>query len=84
MKRQVREYMNEERPTDSALLDFLRHDPEDRNNLDHDLDNDGHHRCRRPDGNVFFKSHEEKLHSTEQVYKSILGVTDVLNGLRRV
>ena len=81
-KRPYREYMNEEWLTDSALLNFLRCDSEDRNNLDHDLNNDGHHGCRRLDGNVFFKPHKEKLHVAEHVDKSILSSANILNGLR--
>ena len=72
------------RPTDLALLNFLRRDPKDRNNLNHDFNDDGHHTRRRPDGNVFFKPYKEKLHAAEQVDKSILGSANVLNGLRGI
>jgi hypothetical protein len=70
--------------TEWSLLDFLRDDPKDRKNLDHDLnDNLRHGRCRS-NGDVFFKPHKKILHTVEQVDKNILGSADVLDSLRGI
>jgi hypothetical protein len=64
------------------LPDFLRHDTEDRDNLNHNLNNDVRHRRGRPEVYIFFKPHEKGFHAAKQVDKSILVSADILNSLR--
>jgi hypothetical protein len=68
--------------TESSLLGLLRHDPKDRNNLDHDLNDNLRHGHRRSDGNIFLKPHKKIFHAAEQIDESILSSADVFNGLR--
>ena len=68
--------------TESSLLNFLRYDPKDRNNLDHDLNNDVRHGRRRLDVYIRLKPLEEEFHAAKQLDKNILGSADVLNSLR--
>ena len=67
--------------TRSSPLDFLRHDPKDRDNLDHNLDNDVPHCRSRSDLNICLKSLEEEFHAIKQIDKSIFAGADVLNSL---
>ena len=73
--------INQEGHTCSPLPDLLRHDPKDRDYLDHDLYDDVRHSHRRSDMNVFFQTDEKELHAAKQVYKSILAGADILDGL---
>ena len=68
--------------TESSLLNFLRYDPKDRNNLDHDLNNDVRHSCRRLDVYVRLKPLEKEFHAAKQLDKNILGSANVLHSLR--
>jgi hypothetical protein len=70
--------------TEWSLLDFLRDDAKDRNNLDHDLNNNLRHGRCRSNGDIFFKPHKKIFHAIEQVDKSFLGSADVLNSLRGI
>ena len=76
--------INQEGHTCSSLPHLLRHDPKDRDYLDHDLDDDVRHGRRRSDMNIFLKSDEKGLHVAEQVYKSILAIANILDGLRDI
>jgi hypothetical protein len=64
------------------LPDFLRHDAENRDNLNHDLNNDVRHGRGRPEVYVFFKAHEKGFHAAKQVDKSVLVGADILDSLR--
>ena len=68
--------------TGSSLTDFLRHDPKDRDNLNHDFDNDVPHGRRRSDLYVRFKPLEKVFHTAKQVDESIFAFPDILNSLR--
>ena len=70
--------------TGSSLTDFLRYDPKDRDNLDHDLDDDVPHGRRRLDLYICLKSLEEVFHAVKQIDKSIIASADVLNSLRSI
>jgi hypothetical protein len=72
----------EEWHTGSSLLEFLRHDPEDRDNLNHDLDEDVPHGCRRSDPYVCLKPLEKVFHAAKEVDKSILAGADIIDSLR--
>ena len=74
--------VNQEGHTCSPLTDLLRHDPKDRDYLDHDLNDDVRHSGRRSDIDVFFKPYEKEFHTAKQIYKSILASAVVFNGLR--
>ena len=63
------------------MLDLLRHNPKDQENLNHDLYNDVRQSRRRPDLDIFFKTLEKVFHAAEEVDKSILAGADVLDGL---
>jgi hypothetical protein len=54
-----------ETQTGSALPDFLSHDPKDRDNLNHDLDDDVPHGCRRSDLYVCLKPLEKVFHAAK-------------------
>ena len=64
-----------------SLPDFLRHNTEDRDNLNHYLNDDVHHGGGRPEMYIFFKAHEKGLHAAKQVDKHILVSADILDGL---
>jgi hypothetical protein len=51
--------------TGSSLLDFLRHNPKDRDNLNHDLDEDVPHGRRRSDLYVCLKSLKKVFHAAK-------------------
>ena len=67
--------------TQFPLPDLLRHNPEDRENLNHDLSDDVCHSSSRPDVYIFFKTLKKEFHAAKQVYKSILTCANILNGL---
>ena len=68
----------------STLTNFLGHDPKDRDNLNHNLDNDVRHRRRRSDVYVFLKPFKKEFQATKQVCKGFLASADILDGLRSV
>jgi hypothetical protein len=68
--------------TNSPLPEFLRHDPKDRNNFNHDFHDDARHSHRRSDFYICLKSLEKEFHATKQLDKNILGSADVLDGLK--
>jgi hypothetical protein len=70
------------RHTGSSLPYFLRHDPKDRDNLNHDLDDDVPHGRRRSDLYVCLKPLEKVFHAAKQVDKSIFASADILDSLR--
>ena len=73
--------INREGHTRSSLPDLLRHGPEDRQYLNHDLDDDVRHSRGRPDLYILFKPLEKVLQTAKQVHKSILASADILDGL---
>ena len=73
---------NQERHTCSALTDLLRHNPKDRDYLDHDLNEDVRHSRRLLDIDVSFKPEEKELHAAKKVYQSILASAVIFNDLR--
>ena len=75
-------YISREGHTRSSLPDLLRHDPEDREYLDHDLDDDLHHSCGRPDLYILFKPLEKVFQADKKVHECILASTDILDGLK--
>ena len=77
-----RSYIDETSHTGSRLPDFLRHNTEDRDDLNHGLNNNVHHSGGRPEMYVLFKTHEKGFHSTKQVDKSILISAYILDSLR--
>ena len=77
----VRRYINEERRTGSSLPNFLRHDPKDRDNLDHNFDDNVSHGRRRSDFYIRLKSLEEVFHTVKQINKSVFASADVLDSL---
>ena len=76
------QYINEKSHTGSSLLDFLCHNAEDRDDLNHGLNDNVHHSGGRPEMNVLFKTHEKQFHSAKQVDKSILINAYILDSLR--
>ena len=77
----VRRYINEERRTGSSLPNFLRHDPKDRDNLDHNFDDNVSHGRRRSDFDIRLESLEEVFHAIKQIDKGVFAGSDVLDGL---
>ena len=65
-----------------SLLDFLRYNTEDRDDLNHYLDDDVHHGSGWPEMNVLFKAHEKGFHSTKQVDKRVLISANIIDSLR--
>ena len=63
---------------------FLRNDPKDRDNLNHDLDHDVYHCRRRSDLYVRLEPLKEVFHTVKQVDESILASADIFNSLRRL
>ena len=51
--------------TQFSLPDLLRHDPKDREDLNHDLDDDVRHTCGRSDVYVLFKTLKKVLYSAK-------------------
>jgi hypothetical protein len=51
--------------TEWSLLDFLGHDPKDRNNLDHDLNDDVRHSRCRSDLYIHLKPLEKEFHAAK-------------------
>src|SRR6266702_1983883 len=82
MKVNLGRFINREGHTRSSLPYFLRHDPKDREYLNHDLYNHVRHSCCRPDFDILFKPLKKKFQAAKQVYKSILASADILDGLR--
>ena len=74
--------MNGEEHTGSPLPDFFRHDPKDRDNLNHDLYNYISHGYRRSDLYICLKALEKEFHAAKQVDKDIFASAHILNGLR--
>src|ERR1700761_8149106 len=68
--------------TGSSLPDFLCHDPKDRDNLNHDLDDDVCHGRRRSDLYICLEPLKKVFYTAKQVNKSILASADILNTLR--
>jgi hypothetical protein len=68
--------------TGSPLPDLLRHDPKDREHLNHDLYDDVRHGCGRPNLHIFFKTLKKVFHATKKVNQSILAGANILNGLK--
>ena len=63
------------------MTDLLRHDPKDRQNLNHDLYDDVCQSLSRPDLDIFLKTLEEIFQAAEEVDEGILAGADVLDGL---
>ena len=76
-----RDISDGETHTGSPLPDFLRHDPKDRDNLDHDLDDNVPHCRSRSDLYICLKSFEEVFHAIKQIDKGVFAGSDVLDGL---
>ena len=70
--------------TQFSPSDLLRHDPKDREDLNHDLYDDVRHSCGRLDVCVFFKTLKKVFHAAKQVDKSILASANILDGLSDV
>ena len=66
----------------STLTNFLGHDPKDRDNLNHNLDDDVPHGRRRSDLYICLKSLEEVFHAAKQIDENIFASADVLNCLK--
>ena len=67
--------------TEPSLLDLLGHESEDRQQLDHDLDNDTSHCGGGWDLNVYFKAMEEMFHALEEIDDGTITRTDILSHL---
>ena len=67
------------------MPNLLRHDPWNRDYLDHDLDDDVRHSRRRDDINefVYFHRGKNELYAVKQVYKS-MDSAKILDGLRGI
>jgi hypothetical protein len=74
--------INKDGHTRSSLPDLLRHNPKDREYLNHDLDDDVRHSCGRPDLYIFFKPLKKVFQAAKQVHKSILASANILDGLK--
>ena len=68
--------------TGSPLSNFLGHNTEDRDNLNHNLDDDVSHGRGWSELYIFLEPLEKGLHPAEQVDKSILASADILHSLR--
>jgi hypothetical protein len=68
--------------TRPALRDLLRHDPKDRDHLDHDLDDDVYHSRRWSNVDVLLKPIKKEFHAAEQVCKNLFDSADILDSLR--
>ena len=70
--------------TESSLPNLLRHDPEDRNNFDHNLNDDVRHSRRWLNLYIRIKPLKEELHAAKQLDNNVLASADVLSGLRHI
>jgi hypothetical protein len=70
--------IKKEQPTRSFLFNLLCHDPEDRQYLNHDFDDNVSHSCGRCDCSVRLEAPEEIFDSFEQVNEHISARFDVL------
>jgi hypothetical protein len=68
--------------TQSALLDLLCRNPEDRENLDHYLNDYIHHLCRWWYSCVGLEAPEEHFDALKDVDKSVLTCSSILGCLR--
>ena len=68
--------------TGSSLLYFLRDNAEDRDDLNHDLDDDVYHSLRRSDLYVCFKPLEKVFHTAKKIDESVFACADILNSLK--
>ena len=67
--------------TESSLLNLLSRESEDRQQLDHDLDNYTSHCGGGWDLDVYFKTMEEIFHALEEVNDGIITPINVLSSL---
>ena len=68
--------------TGPPLPDFPRHDPKDRDDLNHDLDDDVYHGLRRSDLYICFKTLEKVFHTAKQIGERVFACADILNSLK--
>jgi len=67
--------------TEPSLLDLLGCESEDRQQLDHDLDNYTSHCGGGWDLSVYFKTMEEMFHALEEIDDGIITRTNILSHL---